>query len=294
MTSGSTSSTQAFGAAIATILLWAGAFPATAIAVRHVDPIGLAAVRFAAAGSIMLVWMLWQRAWPRAWADFLRVVGCAFLGIALYNVLLNSGQQTVSPGAASFIVATQPVYAAMLSYLLTKERFGVQAALGTVVALGGVGIISLVQGGTFQWSEGMVLVLGAAMCSGTYFVVQRPLVLRHGALRSAAWTLVFGAILLLPWLPSGAIQVAASGEAIAATLFLAMGPAVLGYMFWMRALAGLGAARAANLLFLMAPLATILSLPLKDHPLEMQTIVGGLIALVGVAIANRGFASARA
>lgn len=280
---------RALMAALATIALWAGAFSAIAVGVRHVDPIGLAAVRFAVAGLVMGLWLAWRGARVKSWADALRIVACGALGIALYNVLLNTGQRTVPAGAASFIIATQPVFATAFACLSGAETPRPAMLAGTALGLAGVAAISLGQGADFSLGAGAPMILAAAACSGGYFVIQRPLVLRYGATASASWTIVAGALLLLPWLPSGIAQTAGSAEALAAVAFLSFGAGVLGYVCWMEALAGLGAPRAANLLFLMAPLATVLAIPIAGDVPEPVTLLGGAVALAGVALVNDSY-----
>jgi drug/metabolite transporter (DMT)-like permease len=223
-----------------------------------------------------------------------RIAASSLLGIALYNVLINTGQRTVSPGAASFIIATQAVFTAALSHLLGQEKVGAFAVAGTALSLVGVGVISLGQATAAQFGTGTLLLLVAAACSGASFVLQRPLTVKYGGATSASWTLVAGALLLAPWLPRGIEQTARSPEAIAAVAFLAVGSGVLGYACWLTALAGLGAARAANLLFLMAPVALILGIPISGHMPELSTILGGAAALAGVAIVNRSYRRAPA
>ncbi len=280
---------RAFAAALATILLWAGAFSAISVGVRHVDPIGLAAVRFAVAGLIMGLWLAWRGSTVTSRGDVLRIAACGALGIALYNVLLNTGQRGVSAGAASFIITTQPAFAAVFASLAGAETPRPAMVAGTALSLLGVAAISIGQPGGLHLGAGAPLILAAAACSGGYFVLQRPLVLRHGAIASASWTIVAGALLLLPWLPSGLAQTALSTEASVAVAFLSLGAGVLGYICWMEALAGLGAARAANLLFLMAPLATLLAIPIAGEVPAPATILGGAVALAGVAIVNHSY-----
>jgi drug/metabolite transporter (DMT)-like permease len=285
---------RAYVAGFATILLWAGSFPAIAVAVRHVDPVGLAAARFAVAAIAGSLWLASRTGDLPSRSDLGRIVASSLLGIALYNVLINSGQRTVSPGAASFIVATQTIFAAGLSHLLGQEKVGLGAIAGTVLSLIGVGLISLGQAPEVRFGAGTPVVLAAAVCSGVSFVLQRPLAVKYGGLRCACWTLVVGALLLSPRLPDGLEQTARSPEAIAAVAFLALGSGVLGYACWFTALAGLGAARAANLLFLMAPVAVALAIPIGGHMPELFTIVGGAAALAGVAVVNRSHRRASA
>jgi drug/metabolite transporter (DMT)-like permease len=287
-------SLRAYVAGFATILLWAGSFPVISVGVRHVDPVGLAAARFAVAAIAGSLWLASRTGGLPSRSDLGRIVASSLLGIALYNVLINSGQRTVSPGAASFIVATQTVFAAGLAHLLGQEKIGLGAIAGTTLSLIGVGLISLGQAPEVRFGAGTPLVLAAAMCSGVSFVLQRPLAVKYGRLRCACWTLVVGALLLSPWLPSAIEQTARSPEAIAAVAFLALGSGVLGYACWLTALAGLGAARAANLLFLMAPLTVVLAIPISGHMPELFTMIGGAAALAGVAIVNKSYRRAAA
>jgi len=289
MDESSLSPNRAYAAALVTIFLWAGSFPAISMGVRHVDPTGLAAVRFAIAGVVGGFWLALRGGRPPSLKDFGRIAVCSLLGIALYNVLINTGQRSVSPGAASFIVATQTVFAATLSHILGHERIGSAAIAGTLLSLFGVGVISIGQAPAVQLGSGTPLVLIAAACSGTSLVLQRPLALKYGGARTASWTPVVGALLLAPWLSTGLAQTAKSSEALAAVVFLALGSGVLGYACWLTALAGLGAARAANLLFLMAPLALVLAVPITGHMPEALTVLGGAAALAGVAIVNRSY-----
>lgn len=273
------------------MLLWAGSFPAIAIGVRHVDPAALAAVRFAVAGTVLGAWLLWRGGPLPSPPEMVRVAACGLLGIALYNVLVNFGQRTVSPGAASFIISTQSLFAAALAHVLRQQRVGPAAVVGMGIGLAGVAIISIdgMPDAGFEPAVGTPLILLAAACSGATFVLQRPLAVKYGAARSAGWTLLAGALLLLPWLPAGVEQASRSTEALLAVAFLALASGVVAYACWMIALSGLGAARAANLLVLMAPLALVMAIPITGHLPDPATILGGAAALAGVLIVNSSY-----
>jgi drug/metabolite transporter (DMT)-like permease len=289
MSSRSPSRIRAYAAGFVTILLWGGSFPAIAVGVKHVDPSALAAVRFAVAAVAAGIWLAWRRTRLPVPKDLIRMAICSLLGIALYNMLLNTGQRDVSPGAASFIVATQTVFAAGLSHFLGQQKVGQKAITGTALSLVGIALISLGQAADMRVGAGSFLVLLAAACSGVNFVLQQPLAVKYGGAESACWTMVMGGLFLGPWLPQGLQQTMQSTEAIAAVGFLALGSGVLGYTCWFTALAGLGAARAANLLFLMAPVALLLAIPISGHLPDLSTILGGALALAGVAIVNRSY-----
>lgn len=268
------------------MLVWASTFPAITLGLKGIDAVPLAALRFAIAGGAMGLWLAVRGNLSVHRHDIGRVVVCGGLGIALYNILLNTGQKTVSPGAASFIIAIQPVFAALLARVSLNEAFEKQAWFGTTVSMVGAAIVALSQPGGLRFGGGAMLVLAAAACSGSYFVLQRPLVAKYGAFKCAALTLMTGGLLLAPWLTIGIGQAAAQFPSAAAAVYLAVGPGVFGYVCWMVTLDAFGAARSANFLYLMAPVATAISIPLLGELPSPQMIAGGAVAVAGVVIVN--------
>ena len=273
-------------AAVATIVLWASAFPFITLGLQGTGPIELAAMRFAAAGLVMAVILVAIRTRLPSRADIWRILACGALGIALYNILLNSGQRSVSPGAAAFLIAIQPIFTAILAERFLGERFGLAGWIGTAISLAGAALVAAGQPGGLSFGSGAMLVLLAAVCSGSYFALQRPLVARYGALRSAAMTLITGGVLLSPWLPAGIADAAAHPQTALVALYLALGPGVAGYLFWMVMLDRFGAARAANFLYLVPPVVTAMSIPLTGHRPDLAILAGGAVAIAGVAMVN--------
>ena len=161
----------------------------------------LASARFAIAAILMLAWLAWTRRRCRRASDALRIFLCGLAGIALYNFFLNTGQQTVAAGAASFIVNSAPILTALLALVFLGERFTVWGWIGTVVSFCGIGVIASGQPGGLSFGAGSIFILCAAVCTGSYFVLQKPLVAKYGAMPCAAYTMLIGALLLSPWLP---------------------------------------------------------------------------------------------
>ena len=99
---------MAFAAILVTILFWASSFVVIRICLGPLTPIELATARYVAAGAIALVYLAIYRPMPER-RDFLRLSIAAVLFIAAYAVLLNTGEQTVAAGPASFIINTMPM-----------------------------------------------------------------------------------------------------------------------------------------------------------------------------------------
>ncbi|KUY81181.1 DMT family transporter [Burkholderia sp. RF4-BP95] len=281
----------AAGAVAFTIVSWASAFPFIRIGLHGLAPLQLAAARFATAAVLVIAWLAWRRPRLPATGDALRFLVCGLLGIALYNALLNTGEQTVSAGAASFIVNTLPIFTAVLAALFLRERFNRWGWLGSLVSLAGIAVIAHGQPGGLVLGSGSTLILGAALCSASYFVLQRRLIPVYGALPCAAYTLLAGAVLLAPWLPGALVSLGggASRDTALAVLVLGVFPAALGYATWTFALGHFGAARAANFLYLTPAVATALSMALTGERPGIETVCGGLLAIAGVIlVALRG------
>jgi drug/metabolite transporter (DMT)-like permease len=281
----------AAGAVAFTIVSWAAAFPFIRIGLHGLAPLQLAAARFATAAVLVIAWLAWRRPPKPSARDALRFLVCGFLGIALYNALLNTGEQTVSAGAASFIVNTLPIFTALLAAVFLRERFNRWGWLGSLVSLAGIAVIAHGQPGGLVLGSGSTLILGAALCSASYFVLQRRMIPVYGALPCAAYTLLAGAVLLTPWLPGALASLggSASHDTALAVLVLGVFPAALGYATWTFALGYFGAARAANFLYLTPAVATALSMALTGERPGVETVCGGLLAIAGVVfVALRG------
>lgn len=274
-------------AVLVTVISWGSAFPSIRVALGGMDPLPLAAARFAMAGFLSLLFLLITRpALPRG-IDAVRFAACGGIGIALYNLLLNTGQKTVAAGAASFIVNVAPVLTVIFATLFLKERFRRWAWIGMAVSMAGVGLIASGQPGGLRFGGGATLLIGAAVATATYFVLQRPLVSRYGALPSSALTLLAGALWLSPWLGRGVQQaLAASWQVQAALIFLALFPAAIGYAAWTYALGHFGAARGSNFLYMVPVVASTVAVPLTGELPVWTTLAGGMMALGGVALVN--------
>jgi drug/metabolite transporter (DMT)-like permease len=269
------------------VITWAASFPAIRFALREIDPLPLASIRFALASLLAIAWLLWKRPAPMPVRDYATVAVCGLLGIALYNILLNSGQATVSAGAASFIVNTQPLFMAALATVFLKEKFNRWSWLGALLGFSGVATIASGQIGGFAFGSGAMLILGAAACAAVFSVLQRPLFARSGSFDVTALVLIAGALALLPWLATGISQFrSASSETVLGVVFLAVAPAAIGQTCWSYALKSFGAARAGQFLYLIPPCAVCFSwIGLGEAPL-LTTLIGGVLALTGVIVVN--------
>ncbi|WP_186028241.1 DMT family transporter [Burkholderia gladioli] len=286
---------RAAGAVAFTVLSWAAAFPFIRIGLHELSPMQLAAARFATAAVLVLGWLAWRRPRRPTARDAMAFALSGLLGIAGYNALLNTAELSVAPGAAAFIMSTSPIVTAILSTLFLREKLNRQGWAGSLFSFAGIGLIASGQPGGLALGSGTTLILLAAAGSAVYFVLQRRLIPVYGPLACTAYTLLAGAVLLLPWLPGALRSLAAPGAlhaALPAVLVLGIFPAALGYASWTFALSHFGPARATHFLYLVPAAAMGLSIFMTGERPGLATLGGGLMAIAGVAaVALRGRSS---
>jgi len=284
---GPTSRTKAIGAIALTVLLWASAFPGIRAGLEGFSPAALAALRYAVASLAFLLLAASGRIVRPKTGDLARIALAGGLGIAVYNLALNSGERSVDPGTASFLINTSPIFAALLGTLFLRERFSRWAWLGAAVAFAGAALIGFGTAGGFHFSLDAGAVLLAAVCQASQFVLQKPLLPRYGALSTTAFLVFAGTILLLPFLPEGiAALPGASRATILATLYLGLFPAALAYAAWSYALAHFPVGRTTMSLYLVAPIATGLTVVWFGIWPAPLALLGGAFAIAGVVIVN--------
>jgi drug/metabolite transporter (DMT)-like permease len=279
---------RAWGAAAISIALWAAAFPAIRVAVTSYPPATLTAARLLVASLALAVAApVLGLTRPRL-RDLPLIVVSGLLGMAGYQLLLNWGEQSVSAATATLIVATSPAYSVLLAAAVLRERLTHRRATGISVAIAGAAVIALGQDGPLHLDFGSLLVLGAALAYGSYHVAHRPLLSRYTAATVtcyATWAATLLTAPLFAAIPTALAE--ADINATAATVFLGIGPSAIAFATWAYAVHRLGVAPATTALYLTPAVALPLSAAWLGELPHLIELIGGILALSGVTIANR-------
>lgn len=278
------------------VAVWGGSFIATKIALRDAAPVTIVWARFGIGVLILGLAVglrgAFRRPGLRDLAYFALLGG---LGITFHQWLQSTGLITAQATTTAWIVASTPVFMAVLGWLFLRESLGWLRAGGILLAAAGVllvvsrGDLRALSLGQFG-APGDLLILISAPNWAVFSTLSRDGLRRYPAALMMFFVMGFG------WLFSSVFFLSGPGladlsrltlDGWTAVLFLGVACSGLAYIFWYDALQALPSAQVGVFLYL-EPLVTVaVAGALLGEALTPATLIGGIIILTGVWLVNR-------
>jgi drug/metabolite transporter (DMT)-like permease len=288
--------TIAMAEGLAAVAVWGASFIATKIALRELAPVNVVWLRFAM-GVLVL-------AATAAWRGELALIGRRELivfsllglqGITFHQWLQSTALVTSQAATSGWIVASAPVFIALLGAAVLREKVGGLPALGIAVAFAGVVVVAtrgdvagLLQG-RFG-APGDVLIVVSAANWAVFSVLSRGLLRGQPPARMMLWVMLagwLGSTALLPFGPGPGEILALSVAGWGAMVFLGVLCSGLAYVFWYDALHHARAAQVGALLYFEPLVAQAVAWLVLGERLALTTMGGGATILLGVWLVNR-------
>lgn len=266
-----------------------------------VDPYFLTAIRYGVAAAVLLAVLLYAEG-----ARALRCDGRALLiavlgviGIGGGVLMMFIGLQRTQAEHAAVIVASQPLVAALLAWLVRKQRPGVPTLFAVGLAFIGVALVvtrgdpaSLAASGS---AAGDMLVLGAALCWVTYTLCAAAFpswsALRYTALTAGAGAIfVFAATAAATGVGAAALPTSAHLLSVAwQILFVTFGAALLGTLCWNIGIRRVGS---SGVLFInFVPITAFIIGVAQGYRFNWAEVLGAVLVIVALLTSRIGTSS---
>jgi drug/metabolite transporter (DMT)-like permease len=289
------------GAAVAAVLFGASVV-AVRVAVRDVPPVSLAVLRFGLGGLLLLLVALTVR------RDALRlerevVPRFALLALvfyALFPLSFNIGLRFTEASRGALMLATMPVWSAVMARKAVGERLLPHQTAGVVLSIVGIAV-AFAERGLFVRTSGRAvlgdsLLLLTAFWGALYGVLSKRALARSSALTVTTFPMLIGTAYLFPvalveGLPSALASL--DGTTLWLVLFIAVPGGAVAFYLWTSALSRLTPTQVAVYVNINPLVATALAALLLDERLSVLFAVGFAAVVGGVLLVNRPAARGR-
>jgi drug/metabolite transporter (DMT)-like permease len=272
------------------VLIWGCSFLFNEWALRSFSPLAVAFGRVVLGALTLAAVLLVLRQPVRLQrSQLVDLVVIAAVLTAIPFVLIAFAQTRVTSILAGLLNGTTPLWVAIfVALLIPAERATRRQLVGLLIGFAGIGVLL----GVWNLDEldgiGALAMLGATACYGlgTAWMRWRLTGTELSGASLGAVQLVLATALLLPVLPLGGPPGEIVPEAVVALVGLGVLGAGVAYVLFWRVVRIAGPTIAATVTYLIPLVSTTLGILVLGEPLTWNEPVGGVIALVGVALAQ--------
>ena len=272
--------------------IWGSSFLFIKVALEDLTPTQIVAGRVAI-GALLLVSILLVRGGriPRERQLLGPLLVMAIIGNIVPFTLITWGEQFISSSLTAILNSTTPLFTVLIAAaVLESESLRAMRLSGVVLGFAGVGVIvGFETGGSI---EGMVAVTVASLAYACSFVYARRNLSGRDLppLTLPATQLLISAVLTLPW---AIVDVARTPpdltfDATASALALGLLGTGWAYVLYYRLIADIGATSASFATYLIPIFGVALGAVVLGEDLGVNTIVGAVLVIGGIALAEIG------
>jgi drug/metabolite transporter (DMT)-like permease len=308
---------KAYAGLVLAAIFWGTSFVATKTVLENLSPATITVIRFGIGLVVILLLIGPKRVrWAFERQNLLIAAMLGLIGITLHQWLQANGLKTAEATIGSWIVATIPIFVAILGKIFLGESLGIQrslgigiASVGALVVIGKGDPISLINGrsGTI----GDLLFVISSLNWAVFTVISRG-IMTHGETRSTRnggnptnihadpakdplgfmfVVMSFGWLFSLSWLfldgSWGELMQLRSPTALYSLLFLGIASSGLAYAFWYGGLQNVEATQAGVFLYIEPFVTAALAWPILDESMSGKAVIGGAAIILGVWLVNR-------
>jgi drug/metabolite transporter (DMT)-like permease len=274
------------------ILIWAGNTVVNKLAVGAIFPAEIGFYRWVLAGLLLSPFLL--RAVLRNRAAIRphlgKIVILGVLGMAVYQSLAYFAAAITSATNMGIILSLMPLMSLALAIATLGQRLSAGALLGALVSFAGVLVV--VSGGdpaallAHGLNLGDAMMLIATLAYAVYSTLLKKWQLRLPPLQLLYLQVLVAIVVLLPlylFSPKAGLSV----DNIGLVLYACVLASIVAPLVWMQAVVRRGPSRTTRFFNLLPALTAVIAALVLDERLAPYHLVGGVLTLAGVILAER-------
>ncbi|MGE7111788.1 DMT family transporter [Lysinibacillus sp. NPDC047702] len=274
---------MADGMLLVTAIVWGSGFVITAIALEYLTAYQVMAGRFLLAAIILTAifgYRLKKASKSVIWKGII-------LGTILYIAfaLQTVGLQYTTPSKNAFLTAVNVIVVPLIAYAVYKRRIDGYEIIGSIVAIVGIGFLSLQ--GSLTMNIGDALSLACAVAFAFDIFCTNLFVQKEDAIALTIIQFITASLLgILVVVSQGDIPTTLEKEAIYSIIYLAIFSTTLAYLFQNVANQYTSATKAAIILSTESFFGMVLSVIFLHEVLTGRMVVGAVLILLAIFIAE--------
>jgi len=273
--------------AIITILFWSLAYVLTRLALQHFTALALGFLRYAVAAVMLLAVCLVTKMRLPKLRDIPWFIASGIAGFFLYMIAFNIGTGYVTAATSSIIIASVPIFTALLATFIYKEKLRTHQWVAIGIEFAGILVLTL-YGAIFTANVGVLWLLLAAMLLSCYNLLQRKLTRSYTALQSTTYSIFAGTLLLAVFAPHAIAEAkAAPSIQLIYVLILGVFSSAIAYVAWSKAFEKAErTSQVSNYMFFTPFVTGLLGFVIAGEIPEPSTWIGGALIIAGAILFN--------
>jgi drug/metabolite transporter (DMT)-like permease len=272
---------------VALAAIWGASFLFTRITAPALGPVLTAEARTLIAGIALAIYFGFTGYNPqwRRWGRQYLVVGILTSGLPF--LLWAYAALTLTAGLMSVLNATSPMWGALCSAVLLRERLTGRRILGLLVGMVGVALVTRPEAGTAVPYGAMLAALGAALCYGLAGAYMKRWASAVPARGMAVGTQLVAGILLIPFIPLAPPAAVPAMPIVASMLALGLVCGAVAYLLYFRLVADIGATGALTVTYLIPVFGVLWGALFLGEAVTMPMLAGGVLVILGTVLVLR-------
>ncbi|HEX8924428.1 MAG TPA: EamA family transporter [Terriglobales bacterium] len=271
-------------------VLWGSTYLGIRIAVDHLPPLMMGALRFIAAGALMLAYCAARG--KSIWVSRQQLLRLTVIGILLLttgNVVLGWAETKVATGFAALLIAMTPLWFLLLEKLSSRgEQISARGVVG--IALGVVGVLVLL------WPDMHTLNFKTGSLLGAPLVLFSSFSWACGSILTKRWHIKLdpstssGWQMLMAGLINGALSLAVGDlhrtvwarSSLLAVVYLVIAGSLIGFTAYVWLLRNVATAKVATYAYVNPIIAVFLGWLIMGEKLTSYMMAGAVVIIVSV------------